>query len=441
MFRIAVYLLSVSSCRAINWREMACPKGSFAAAGCETTAPSTQSDELVSLFFQFEGEAAGSFACTGADRNVTYCSRSWMLAEQGSAGTCVFLLPAGASMQCTGHGGVTTVIDAQSAPVGGIVLGTEWASSPCPRVGAMQDCTYRNDGTDTWVQSAFGVENSSASSAELSCALERAGVEVCSFAAKSAPSSSSCAFLIPSGDTLHCRQLAGQVTVTSSASVPLARPITDKTTVGKNATCPPSTLDTPSQTTLCDCNYTNEWPDRDVLVTMNALNVDGQFSSFHCYVGDVNMCAWGTNSGEPGEGGSCSFILPASETYFCQMQWGASAFRSTSLLPLNATIFAPTAAAGRGRPHSARQPDISSRSEDELRQLYTTWLVEHAKQFAADGLHNESVRFANFRKHVALVDALARPGEAWATRRSACLPRRLPRAARPRPRGSTRSPE
>ena len=85
--------------RSWPWKKLDCPSDTF--GDCEARNHATH-DVMVSLFFQFEGTRAGSFACTGT--NVTYCSRSYREADQGSAGTCVFLLAGGSSMRCVGKG-------------------------------------------------------------------------------------------------------------------------------------------------------------------------------------------------------------------------------------------------------------------------------------------------------------------------------------------------
>jgi len=150
----------------------------------------------------------------------------------------------------------------------------------------------------------------------------------------------------------------------------------------------------------------------DKYVTLNAENIDGVFNSFHCYIGDVNICAWGANNKNRGEGGSCSFLLPAGETYHCEMQFGATAFSSVTVFPLGVTLFPQSQfSASHNMPQTPAEAAHlpASRSDAELRTAYVSW-VQGMKSKSYLTVHDfeDSASFMNFKQHVAIADIQAR---------------------------------
>lgn len=371
--------------RPVNWMELDCP-GASASSTCSYQNPSSSTDMAVTLFFQVEdASGSASFECKTGD--MVHCSRGWAVAEQGSAGTCFFLLGAGETFDCSGSGTVN-MIGAHGLALAGQVLSSEKQELSCK--GALTKCSDKNSADqDKWVELTFSLPSSD--SHALTCSVD--DNEVCRFSAIDQASASSCAFLFPAGSTLSCLASTGAPVIEAAMSrslqqrlTPLASPLTE--------TCPTATGDDP---TPCDCSFPSTM-DTDVIVTMSASNQDDQFNSFHCYVGNANTCAWGANNGEKGAAGQCSFILPAGASYECNMQYGSTAFPSVTILPLATTIF-PAAAEGShpGEAASGISHITSTRSDPDLERLFDEFQGKH-------GQMNSDAMFTNFKRYVALVD-------------------------------------
>jgi len=313
----------------------------------------------VTLFFQVEDPSgSASFECKTDE--MVHCSRGWAVAEQGSAGTCFFLLGAGETFDCSGSGTVN-VIGAHGLQLAGQILSSATKELSCK--GSLTKCSDKNDAAqDAWVELKFTLPSSN--NHALTCSVD--DNEVCRFSAIDQASASSCAFLFPSGSTLSCAASAGAPVIEAAVSrslqqnlTPLASPLTE--------TCPTATGDDP---TPCNCDFPSTM-DTDAIVTMSASNQDDQFNSFHCYVGNANTCAWGANNGEKGAAGQCSFILPAGASYACDLQFGSTAFPSVTILPLATTIFpaaaedSQTITAASGISHIT-----STRPDEDLERLF-----------------------------------------------------------------------
>jgi len=369
----------------VNWIELDCP-GYSAASTCSYQNPSASTDMAVTLFFQVE-DPSGSASLECKTGDMVHCRRGWAASEQGSAGSCFFLLGAGESFDCSGSGTVNT-IGSHGLALAGQVLGSETQELSCK--GALTTCSDTNAADqDKWVELAFSLPSSN--NHALTCSVD--DNEVCRFAANDKDSASSCAFLFPSGSTLSCLASTGAPVIEAAVSrvlqqrlTPLASPV--------QGTCPTATGDEP---TPCDCSFPNTM-DTDVIVTMSASNQDDQFNSFHCYVGNANTCAWGANNGESGAAGQCSFILPAGASYDCNMQFGATAFPSVTILPLATTIFpAATEATNTRGAASGISHITSTRPDQDLARLFDEFQEKH-------GTMNSETMFKNFKRYVALVD-------------------------------------
>merc|ERR1712232_884261 len=127
---------------------------------------------------------------------------------------------------------------------------------------------YKNSGKqDQWVSMSF----TSTAAEGLACHLD--GHEVCSFVGIGQEDMSTCAFLLPSGGDLSCKASAGSPTILTMVGAILERqlgPLGEEV----KSTCPPTTG---SNTTLCDCSYTNP-TNTDMVVVMNAKNMDNKFN-------------------------------------------------------------------------------------------------------------------------------------------------------------------
>jgi len=369
----------------LDWISLPCPSA-VASNSCAYQNPSSSQDMAVSLFFQVEDtQSIASFQCASGD--VVHCARSWSLSEQGSAGTCFFILKASQEFQCSGYGTVN-VIGAHAVKLTGKLLGSDEKQVPC--TGVLDSCSYENSGShDQWVTMSF---TTSSTDEGLSCQTN-AG-EVCGFASKGNADESSCAFLLPSGDSLSCKATAGSPSITSLVAVPLVNQLTP-TGERLKSTCPP---ETGHNTTLCDCTYKNP-TNHDLIVSMNAMNADGKFNSFHCAVGSANTCAWGANNGESGAAGQCYFILPAGGEYGCWMQFGATAFPSVTILPLSGKSIFPASSVAT---HQEKRKTLgvshipATRSTIELQRLFDEFQSKHGPV--------DQARFKYFAQFVALTD-------------------------------------
>ena len=133
-------------------------------------------------------------------------------------------------------------------------------------------------------------------------------VNLCNFTANNAANSRySCNFILPADKAMRC-SVSGDIFINGAVSrsmttsmLSAAEPMLDAK-LCPNATYPASTF--------CDCYFENPSTTDDVLVIVEAVNMDNEFASYHCYVWGVNVCAWGSNDGNKRDGGGCYFILP-----------------------------------------------------------------------------------------------------------------------------------
>jgi len=241
---------------------------------------------------------------------------------------------------------------------------------------------------DQWLELSF--KPIDASDNAIKCSVN--DHNVCHYKSRNAESASSCAFLLPAGGSLVCEALAGSVTVLSATARDLARNL-GPTLTPESKTCPPASTDG----TLCDCSYTNS-ANHDMLISMGASNVDDVFNSFHCYVGGANVCAWGVNNGEKGWAGQCNFILPAGAEYWCQMQWGATAFPEVSALPLsgNSIFAASTQESAQLTVVVGTKHVMTGRAQSDVRRLFEEYQQVHGEVSVE--------RFENFKRYIAMVD-------------------------------------
>jgi hypothetical protein len=154
------------------------------------------------------------------------------------------------------------------------------------------------------------------------------------------------------------------------------------------------------------------------MVQMSALSVDQNFNSFHCYYYGVNVAAAGTNRNNQGNGVSSFFILPAGSTYNCAMQWGATAFKASSIVPLSSSIFPPQqlrttiGEAEAAAAVSTLSPPAPSRERPgpELKRLFNAWRVLHGKtrkgQEGSDPINGSEYtrRLANFASFLSMAE-------------------------------------
>ena len=426
-------LAAATAERPVDWVNLDCPSGTLATP---CSYHNKGADDLaVSLFLQVENkDAAASFDCAGA--KTTYCSHAFTGAQEGHALDCFFLLPAGESFACKGKGAVN-VIGAHGVKLNGKLLEpVKTTAVPCPSSAA--SCTHKNDAsTDLWVSSAYTA--SGASDNTLSCNVDvPGGMEVCHYAHKGAGTGASCGFMLPAGKTLSCKT-GGKLAVTSATAVPFAASAGPVAPAGNLPVCPHATG--AANSTMCDCTFTNPFVDKDVMISMSAGSADDNFNSFHCGVYGVNTCAWGSNTNNKGDAGSCFFLLPAGASYDCQMQWGATSFPAATALPLAGSIFKPysppvsSSSAGgeserralagprmpplqlhRQSPHAAeagvakvaaqpaQQAEQEAAQEAELWGWFAAWRAQHGRAYAGRADSHPDVRrkFANFKVHVQL---------------------------------------
>jgi C1A family cysteine protease len=349
-----------------------------------------------------------------------YCRRSWSEAERGSAGDCWFILAAGDSYSCTGEGTVN-MIGVHGVKLNGTVVDPatpDFFDLPCPSsTGA--SCSYKNTKQDLWVQLGFSVTSiastttAAASPATISCSYG-AGTEVCYFSSISASDAGSCAFILPQGASLQCATSGGAIAVSSAKARPFARSIVPRQQSGAaNSTgCPAKTL---PDATLCDCAYENPSAEHDVMVALSSESIDDEFNSFHCFLSGVNVAAAGTNRNNKGNGASSFFIVPAGALYNCSMEWGSTAFRAATILPLSASIFPPARSPLQKQPlppPALPMPPPSSSAHDAqyMHSLYDQWRAIHRPVQYLDHSRaaDEEVdrRLPHFLRFVALAESM-----------------------------------
>eukprot|EP01064_Diplonema_japonicum_P037856 TRINITY_DN8_c0_g1_i10.p1 TRINITY_DN8_c0_g1~~TRINITY_DN8_c0_g1_i10.p1 ORF type:complete len:778 (+),score=266.13 TRINITY_DN8_c0_g1_i10:57-2390(+) len=346
-------------------------------------------DEVVSLFFQVEltsGESEGGFTCSNG--NMVYCNRKWSSSDSGSAGDCFFVLPAGASFDCTVQGTVN-FIGAHAAQMSASLVSKTATDVPC----AGASCSYTNSkNSDMWVAQSFEASGSGTNS--MSCSYNN--VEVCAYSVGSL-GGYSCNYFLPAGATVNCKVDQGSFRMLSSAGASTMRsylPASAQTDT--HFSCPNMTGTQPN---LCDCSYTNPHADKDLVVTVASSSVDNNYNSFHCYFGGANVCAWGSNTNNQGNGGGCYFILPAGQQLQCQMEWGAAAFSVSTAVTTNGTLFSSNAKVAK-RAAPIEEPVDMTMSLEKQQSVFTSWKRQHNKVYASKA--EEEVKFQNFRKHLSI---------------------------------------
>jgi len=315
-----------------------------------------------------------------------HCQRSWAVEEQGSAGTCFFMLGGGEEFSCSGTGTITW-IGGHAAALTGKFLTTTVSHLACEG-GQASDCSMGTANSDQWVELALKPVDSNENG--FRCDVD--GKAVCHYTAKNSISSSSCGFLVPQGSALTCTSLSGSVTATSATSRSLSQSIGPVASAEQD-TCPPASADP----TLCNCKYTNT-DSHDKLVSISASNADNAFNSFHCWSGSSNTCAWGVNNGQTGWAGTCYFILPPGAEYSCDMQFGATAFPEVTVVSLSgSSMFPPSSSQFQdGQQLGTANHVTSGRSHSEIHRLFSEYTAKHGT-VSPD-------RFENFKRYVAMVD-------------------------------------
>jgi len=410
---------------------------------------------------QTEASSSSYLNCTDTiNSDLVYCSRSWLPTESGGVGSCFFILPAGRSYHCissnTGNSGDYTVdvIDAAySVLIDEVVNDNQLTPVNCPSVlsNTIDTCTYTNtNANDMFIHTAYQtvITSSSTNTVGFSCSLMNTtssysitknitNPALCSFAAplsNIASTGSSCIFAVPAGSTYQC----------SSYSIPSP---TDKNTMNQESSFlqfgttiglplqsayisnnVPSVANCPSasypNTNMCDCTTAPAPSTSDQLISIHALAMDNNFSSFHCYIDGTNVCAFGVDTNNYGLGGTCAFILPANEQLTCTMEWGALAFNATSLMSTSRSIFQSSSQESSSIRKSISSlypskqsyfrtiPNSSSiyRSEyDRLVKLFEEWKQQYSKVYATQ--EEEKNRWQNFMVHVAVAEQVVKKGQ------------------------------
>ena len=161
--------------RQVAWQELSCPAAGAPFGSACTHRNTGSSDAAITFFFQTESvtAAGGGFTCTDTATGVPLCARQWTTAEQGSAGTCFFLLRAGASYSCSGTGTVN-VIGAHAVALNGTVVDPAPAHPTplgCPTAAGSAGCSYTASTTaDEWAHLSFSSPDAKHNA--LSCTLE-----------------------------------------------------------------------------------------------------------------------------------------------------------------------------------------------------------------------------------------------------------------------------
>ena len=396
---ILLALLTFCPAQAFQFTPSICPPhDSPLPATC--TEPAHAGDAVYTIFFQVESAHATSFACKD-DAGRVLCARSWTNAsESGAAGSCFFLLPAGVGYQCASASGTVNIIDAAFALTAAPVLAPPPAqplacpSGPLSAAGG--GCTLPPSASDRWIQAAW--QGDGVAGGAFSCSA--AGAPVCAWgsSALGPGDGSSCAFLLPAGAALQCATSRGSVTFAPSTALAFAEPYTAGAAPARGE-CPPSS----PKPNDCDCSHENNSTLVDEIVTIVASSTDNSFNSFHCGLAGVNTCGWGSNLNEQGSMGACTFLVPAGQTYQCQMEWGAATFTASSIARTTRSLFlsATTTSGGlRGLPAPPTAPDAA-----RLSALFASWRAEHGVSYATPAL--EAAARANFAAHVAMAEAAA----------------------------------
>jgi len=106
------------------------------------------------------------------------------------------------------------------------------------------------------------------------------------------------------------------------------------------------------------------------------------------------------NNGQTGWAGTCYFILPSGAEYTCDMQFGATAFPEVAVMALSGPSMFPKSSLpimAVENPHRGVHHVASSRSHDNLQQLFAEYTAKHGSVPVE--------RFENFKRHVAMVDS------------------------------------
>jgi hypothetical protein len=416
MGRIHHLLSLVGAAAAFSWTPLICPPPEKAVPS-SCTEPAHAFTAAFTFFFQIESSTAASFSCVdGAGRAL--CARSWTnSSESGAAGSCFFLLPAGVGYTCASSGAVN-MIDASFAPA---AANRAPALAPPPAQplacpggaltaggGGGGGCTLAAGASDRWVHAAW--RGAAGGGGAFSCAA--AGAAVCAWgsSALGPADGSSCAFLLPAGAALECAASRGRVDFSQSTALAFEAPYAAAGARPAPAgDCPPSS----PKPNDCDCSHVNNATSAtDEVVTIVSSSVDDGFNAFHCFVAGVNVCGWGSNRGERGSLGTCSFIVPAGEEYACSMQWGAAAFPNSTITRTAVSLFvnasAPATSATRAPARGLPAPPAAAAAAEPRRldALFAAWRAEHGVRYA--GAAEEARARANFAAHVATADAAAR---------------------------------
>lgn len=404
-------------CVSQSWQSVDCPGNDGDMPQQCSLAPSTE-DRAISIFFQKDENfpTDGGFQC--GDAAGLYCGHSWAAGEIGSVGSCYFLLPAGYGYNCSSTGGATLGIQSAAAALLPGTLSAPLVPAPSAPLQTQ----------DAWVSLAFLATGLNAS--QTCTAGGDTGALLCAFASSplaspTAPALFTCNGFVPQGSTVSCNS-TGHVRALSSSLVPINRGKRgdgDDSVIhdGAAAPCPPPTGPTHPTPNDCDCAYSAVGVTSDTLVTVVSTSVDEGFNSFHCAIGGTNVCAWGSNSGMQGSLGSCTFLLPAGQSYACLMEWGAAAFPIVQVSQLaGATLFpTSTASTPTGVPGGSASPLSIARlwspgagyvhphsDTARLRALFNAWRAEHGVQYSSPSQAEGAWRA--FVGHVATAERAAR---------------------------------
>lgn len=240
------------------------------------------------------------------------------------------------------------------------------------------DCSYGNTGkADVWISTVFTAVTADAGA--VVCAT--GGHPVCQYSVNATRGeTSSCGFLLGAGRSLECKVRGATGTIKGSAqAVELASSFSSAAPPGDLGVCPIVRKD--GGASMCDCGVGPTGADTAVAVL--ASSTDEGFNSFHCYVDGANVCAWGSNRGDKGDGGSCWFVVPAGAMYNCSMEWGSTTIAYSSVTPLASQIFPKQPQASKIR--NAPAPGLDRRAASTLggaqvtvvpagvRELYSRW--------------------------------------------------------------------
>jgi hypothetical protein len=331
----------------LSWSSLTCPKAGLPFSPSCTTS-SFVTDVAITLFFQIEstGTSGGEFSCSTNEGKAILCARNWTQSESGSAGSCFFYLPKGQSYTCLANGGQINVIDADSTPLSSNTLSNiiNPVSTNCPGTmildvndGNMSSCVSQKQDQDVWISTSWtAISDSQNSTAAFVCAIDEKTVCAYSAAAIGLNDLSSCSFLVPAQSELLCTAIHGKTIFLGSNQIAIFNePYASANLPSAGVACPPAHVNT---TNDCDCEFDND-NNVDVLVNIVSTSIDAGFNAFHCFIDGANVCGWGSNTNMNYSLGSCTFILPAGETYGCTMEWGAASFPETAVSLLSGSVF------------------------------------------------------------------------------------------------------